>query len=375
MVSRILARLGSPVFCALLVVVVSASGAVADEEPIHVFLFGGQSNMRGGATDPPSEIRKQEDVLYACNVSSVLGYTRYRNYGWFPLQPLPSGGSIQQTYGPEVTAGVTLSSYYGSTTETPRMAAIKVARDGSRLGMGQDSWNVAKIGQGEMLDIFYDMTDTALQNLVQEEEREYKIEAMFWMQGESDANPAEGQTPQGYKANLQNMIAHIRTHLNAPEMAFYIGELDDWDSSGDTIPYRAVQLEICQEDPNAYFVETVGLSRRPSNVHFDQDGLHGLGDRFADAYVNTVGYRVPGDANGDGIVSDADYTLWADHYAQTGATWEDGDFSLNGVVTEADYTIWADNYGQGTSGAFVPEPTAMLLLFAGLCARPRRRLR
>jgi hypothetical protein len=33
---------------------------------------------------------------------------------------------------------------------------------------------------------------------------------------------------------------------------------------------------------------------------------------------------VPGDANRDGVVSDADYTVWADNYGATNATWEMG---------------------------------------------------
>jgi matrixin/CARDB protein/VCBS repeat protein/dockerin type I repeat protein len=59
--------------------------------------------------------------------------------------------------------------------------------------------------------------------------------------------------------------------------------------------------------------------------------------------------RVPGDANGDGTVTDADYTIWADHYRQTNATWHMGDFDGSGEVTDADYTIWADNYGAAAS--------------------------
>jgi len=53
---------------------------------------------------------------------------------------------------------------------------------------------------------------------------------------------------------------------------------------------------------------------------------------------------LPGDANGDGAVDGADYTIWADHYQQSGG-WEDGDFNGDGTVNGADYTIWADNCG------------------------------
>jgi hypothetical protein len=59
---------------------------------------------------------------------------------------------------------------------------------------------------------------------------------------------------------------------------------------------------------------------------------------------------IPGDANGDGFVSDADYTIWADNYGtQTGATGETGDFNGDGAVTDADYTVWADHYGSAAA--------------------------
>ena len=52
----------------------------------------------------------------------------------------------------------------------------------------------------------------------------------------------------------------------------------------------------------------------------------------------------PGDANGDGLVNEADYTIWASHYLQQltgGATV--GDFSGDGVVNGVDYVLWLNN--------------------------------
>jgi carbohydrate esterase-like sialic acid-specific acetylesterase len=409
-----------------------ASRALADG-PIHVFLFGGQSNMRGGAYNAPSELRGQEDVLYSYNVSGTSGGSTFDESGWVPLDQLPYGDLsthwIRLTYGPELRAGVMLSDYYGSTAENPNVAFIKVARDGSRLTLGaNDTWNVAqKYTDNQMLKIFHETAAAALDNLVGGQSADYQIEGMFWMQGESDS--AEGQSEAAYKANLENMVADIRTTLNAPSMPFFLGELADWNpSSSSDDRLRDVQLQIADEDPDAYFVETVGLTRRDNNtnVHFDAAGLDGLGRRFADAFLSTLTPPVPGDFNRDGLVnaadvdqlfaeiaagthgdtydltddglvtgddadhmirvilgteygdanldgqvSDADYTVWADHYGAPDPGWAEADFTGNGAVTEADYTIWADNYGAGVTSAALPEPSALGLIALALLARRR----
>lgn len=85
--------------------------------------------------------------------------------------------------------------------------------------------------------------------------------------------------------------------------------------------------------------------------------------------------RTAGDANGDDVVDDADYTLWADNYLTPNATWAQGDFNLDGTVDDADYTIWADNYLDGAAAAATtPEPaTLAVLALGGLWAIRRRR--
>jgi hypothetical protein len=56
---------------------------------------------------------------------------------------------------------------------------------------------------------------------------------------------------------------------------------------------------------------------------------------------------IEGDANRDGHVTGADYSIWLNHYGQTvtgGATL--GDFNADGFVNGADYFIWLRNYGR-----------------------------
>jgi len=77
----------------------------------------------------------------------------------------------------------------------------------------------------------------------------------------------------------------------------------------------------------------------------------------------TVYVAVPGDANLDRLVDDADRDIWAANYKQLG-DWAEGDFNRDGVVNGADYTLWADNYGFGAGGGAAAEaaaPSAIVL--------------
>ena len=86
---------------------------------------------------------------------------------------------------------------------------------------------------------------------------------------------------------------------------------------------------------------------------------------------------IPGDADLDGVVDDADAAALANNW-QTGpgATWAMGDFNEDGFVNDLDATILATNWG-AVAQAAVPEPSVLaglvVLMLAGLLASVRRR--
>ena len=82
-----------------------------------------------------------------------------------------------------------------------------------------------------------------------------------------------------------------------------------------------------------------------------------------------------GDANMDGIVNDIDATILATNWGQyaTEPTWTQGNFNADNFVNEIDATILVTNWLQsaetsipGASTSAVPEPTAVVLLLAGV---------
>lgn len=53
-----------------------------------------------------------------------------------------------------------------------------------------------------------------------------------------------------------------------------------------------------------------------------------------------------GDANGDGFVDEADYSIWLSHFGQAVSGGANvGDFDGSGIVDGVDYTVWLKNYG------------------------------
>jgi len=76
-----------------------------------------------------------------------------------------------------------------------------------------------------------------------------------------------------------------------------------------------------------------------------------------------VGSPPPGDYDGDGLVTAADYQTWRDAYGSTEDLASDG--NGNGLVDAADYTIWRNAWmqpAQATLSTAVPEPTNIALL-------------
>jgi predicted phosphodiesterase len=76
---------------------------------------------------------------------------------------------------------------------------------------------------------------------------------------------------------------------------------------------------------------------------------------------------IPGDANGDDVVDDADASILAAHWQQTGMSWEHGDFNDDGVVDDEDASILAAHWQETRDGGDpVPEPSTLVLLAGGL---------
>jgi autotransporter-associated beta strand protein len=66
-----------------------------------------------------------------------------------------------------------------------------------------------------------------------------------------------------------------------------------------------------------------------------------------------IKYTLYGDANLDGVVSGADFTILAENLGKPASAWDQGDFNYDGVVSGADFTLLVSNLGMNANGASV----------------------
>ncbi|MGA2442436.1 MAG: autotransporter-associated beta strand repeat-containing protein [Tepidisphaeraceae bacterium] len=82
------------------------------------------------------------------------------------------------------------------------------------------------------------------------------------------------------------------------------------------------------------------------------DGADGVVSGLSSGQIE-VKYTLLGDANLDGLVNAADFTILAANFNQPVTGWDQGDFNYDGLVNAADFTDLAANFNQGVSGADV----------------------
>jgi hypothetical protein len=70
-----------------------------------------------------------------------------------------------------------------------------------------------------------------------------------------------------------------------------------------------------------------------------------------------------GDANLDGTVNFADFSILAGNFSKTGADWDMGDFNYDGTVNFSDFSVLAGNFGKVS--VLTPAQLADMESFAG----------
>lgn len=241
---------------------------------LRVYLLGGQSNADGRADIaglPPELQLPQPGVDFYYRVEGNLGtFTTLR----------PGLGETTQ-FGPEIILGNRLAKFH-SDEEGTRVAIIKYANGGTNL---HTQWkaggDATSTGDGTDYVAFQQTVTGGLAALAAAYPgAQVDIEAMVWMQGESDADATNAGL---YQSRLTAFIADVRATFGA-SLPFVIGRL----SSGQTyIPaqhletVRAAQDAVAAADPLTAIISTDGFAMNGDLLHFSADGQQELGARFA----------------------------------------------------------------------------------------------
>ena len=182
------------------------------------------------------------------------------------------------------------------------------------------------------------------------------------------ANPTDFNDPLGSPLTIMDNVVNSASISETCDLFGTGGVLPSENPAGSGI--RRVYLGTVTVSASSKLdVSTFQVTRNGSD-----DTTTWASSMSLDAEINSISFAVetvfPGDANRDGIVDQADYTVWYNHYGASGG-WADGDFTHDGVVDQADYTVWYNHYG--FIGGSVPEPVTLSLLAVGGLAMLRRR--
>ncbi|WP_428305690.1 dockerin type I domain-containing protein [Lacipirellula sp.] len=98
------------------------------------------------------------------------------------------------------------------------------------------------------------------------------------------------------------------------------------------------------------------------------------GTRLNGFELSEVNPAIAGDFNGDGLVSQADLTIWKAHFGTaSGATTATGDADGDQDVDGNDFLVWQKDFSSPSPTVAVPEPSAFALVGVGVLLFASRR--
>lgn len=289
------ARLASPLAAAALLLAPTTARAMEAQtgpegQPTRVFLVLGQSNAEGadahaGEIDsfPPfvGAGAPQEDAVLWYWLGGVSGPN---SGGFIPMQPSGPNGM----FGPEVTFARAVTEASGGP-----IAVIKCAKGGTNLAA---DWDPDATSGEQMYARALRLAREGLARLAADG-IEHQLEAVLWHQGENDM--LNSDHVQQYGTRLAELVARLNGDLGVPELPWLIGGTSFkciWglDYADNMAVLLEQQLSVTEADPLVTFVPTSHLafdvfSGGQPHYHFGTEGQLQLGERYAEAYLRSIG--------------------------------------------------------------------------------------
>jgi len=265
-------------------------------EPIDLVIVAGQSNAVGYDAKPaqlPAEPR-DKDVLFwwRCGDPPADEHDSTSGGKWTHLQAQPLGNPRQpkegRQYGnfaqPDGGFGPEIGFARELLAKEPgrKLAIVKAAFSGTGL---RTDWNPHDSGEGgSCYRALFDEVRAALaagreQGLV------FRLRALLWVQGESDATP---QDAKAYAANLEALVKALRGDLAAKDMTVLLAVNTKFKANPDPNPLvlqvAEAQKQVAETLPRCDYVET-STATVANAAHFDAAGTLDVGRRFAEALL------------------------------------------------------------------------------------------
>jgi Carbohydrate esterase, sialic acid-specific acetylesterase len=297
--------------------VLSGSGVFTTNPPqtnliIKAFLQGGQSNSDGRALTnglPPALLSPQPDVVIYYGDTDTFT----------DLQPGLS--SAADSFGPELTFGQGLSSFYNLTnrvsTNNVMVAIIKYAVGGTSLYYDWAAGGTASTkGDGPNYIEFQDSVAAGVRELTSVfPGATIELDGMIWVQGETDIDLSSGATgvstnpaiAAAYGTNLVRFINDVRLTYatNRPygtNLPFFLSRISTNQTAfsnpaNAAFPYylevRAGQALAAATLANTFMIDTDGSQFSVGTIgeeaegkqHYDTGGQQALGSAFAQAVL------------------------------------------------------------------------------------------
>lgn len=271
----------------LLLLLLAGCGGGGSDEPVHVFIFAGQSNMAGSdATITADMVHDLADAGMQTDVDRTALFTFQGGASSYPWGDIRGheGVSLGRNYlTPDTTHHVKV---HGPEVGFNRamggnIAIIKYADNYTSLEGGRSAW----VAPGTRWTAWQAFVDKQLAALG----RPYVIEGFVWFQGIDDGLLARDH--DSYKADLEKIAADLRAKYGNHPLILGQSVNSPIAGSAAMAPIRWAQVEVGGESGNA-LITVDDLGPYVNSHHLCESSQVIAGQRFAAAYATISGVTV-----------------------------------------------------------------------------------
>lgn len=282
--------------CSILLLILSAATGMTAETKgkLKTFLLLGQSNMEGWGDYSSLEKARTQSLEQNRRILYCSRETGWQVGGYMPSKvvtqpPDYKPYKVNGRFGAEFSFIEKVSRAYPN----EEILFLKHAVGGTTLyAAWEKEWTTEKAEQmKETMDIKRRLYSILLEKMkIVEESAKQKgyeridIQAVVWVQGESDANTEVAA--QAYKANLMKFINNLRADLSDPDFKFVYLQVNPI-----KFPFidlvRKSQFELPAEMKNLFVIPS-SIEEVPTDfpkydfVHYNSEGLLNIGEATAD---------------------------------------------------------------------------------------------